>query len=52
MSRRGAIELRDGAQHLAAMPQQDAEVFEVLLRQIAHHGEVNGVLGEALGVFT
>ena len=44
------IELRDRAQNFAAMPQQNAEVFEVLLRQIADDGEVNGVVGEALGV--
>jgi hypothetical protein len=33
------------------MPQQNAEVLEVLLSQIADDGEVNGVVGEALGVF-
>jgi hypothetical protein len=43
---------RDGAQHLAAMPQQDPELLEVLLRQIADDREVNGVLVEALGVLS
>ena len=46
------IKLRDGAQHFAAMPQQDAEVLEVLLGKIADDREVNGVLGEALGVLS
>ena len=34
------------------MPQQDSEVPEVLLCQIADDREVYGVLGEALGVLT
>src|SRR5689334_14722155 len=32
------------------MPQQDTEVFEVLLRQVPHDRKVNGVLGEALAI--
>jgi hypothetical protein len=32
------------------MPKQDAEVLEVLLREIADDREVNGVLAKALGV--
>ena len=46
------IELRDCAQNLAAMPQQNAEVFEVLLCQIADDRKVDGVVGEALGVLS
>ena len=34
------------------MPQQHTEVFEVLFRQISQNREINGVLGEALGVFS
>src|SRR5262245_56396563 len=34
------------------MPQQDSELLEVLLRQIAKDREVNGVLGEALRVLS
>jgi hypothetical protein len=34
------------------MPQQDAEVLEVLLRQIADDGEVNRIVGEALGILS
>src|SRR5262245_18838402 len=44
------IEVRDRSQNFAAMPKQDTEVLEILLRQIADHREVNGVVGEALGV--
>src|SRR5262249_20332442 len=46
------IKLRDRAQNLATMPEQNAEVLEVLLRQIADDREVNGVVGEPLGVLT
>jgi hypothetical protein len=46
------IKLRDRAQNLAAMPQQNAHVLEVLLRQIAEGREVYGVISEALGVLT
>src|SRR4029453_6825806 len=48
----GWIKLRDRMQHLAAMPQQDSEILEVLLRQMAEDREVNSVLGEALGVLS
>ena len=40
----------DRSQNFAAMPQQNPEVLEILLRQIADDREVNGVVGEALGV--
>ena len=46
------VKLRDRAQNLAAMPQQNAEIPEILLRQIADDREVDGILGEAFGVFT
>src|SRR6478672_4391532 len=42
---------RDRALNFAAMPQQNAEVLEILLCKIADDREVNGVVGEALGVF-
>jgi len=42
--------ISDVSQNFAAMPQQNAEVFKILLCQIADDREVNGVLGEALGV--
>jgi hypothetical protein len=46
----GPLKFRDRAQNFTAMPQQDAKVFEVLLRQIADDREINGVLGEALRI--
>jgi len=51
-SRSACIKLRDGAQDLAAMPQQNAEILEIFLCQIADDREVNGVLGELLGVLS
>jgi len=50
--RSDAIELRDRAQNPAAMPKQNSEILEVLLRQIADDREVNAVVGERLGVLT
>ena len=44
------LELRDRAQNPAAMPKQNAEILEVLLRQIADDREVNAVVGEPSGV--
>jgi len=45
-SRSDSIKLRDRAQNYAAMPQQNAEVLEILLCQIADDREVNGVVDE------
>src|SRR5262245_28300720 len=39
------IKLGDRAQNLAAMPKQNAEILEVLLRQIAEDRQINGVVG-------
>src|SRR5262249_20504051 len=47
---RGPVKLGDRAQHLAAVPQQDSKVLEVLFREIADDGKVDGILGEALAV--
>src|SRR5262245_66135547 len=41
----GPPKFRDGAQHLAAMPQQNAEILEVLLCQVAEDRKINGVIG-------
>ncbi|HVI61841.1 MAG TPA: hypothetical protein VM910_04490 [Bradyrhizobium sp.] len=49
---RSGWKLCDRAQNLAAMPQQNAEILEVLLGQIADDREVDGVVGEPLGVLT
>src|SRR5262245_4230499 len=48
----GPLKFRDGAQHLAAMPQQNAEILEVLLCQVAEDRKINGVMNESLGVLT
>src|SRR4029453_17187561 len=48
----GPLKFRDGAQHLAAMPQQNAEILEVLLCQVAEDRKINGVIAEPLGVLT
>jgi hypothetical protein len=42
----------DRAQHLTAMPKQDAKVLQILLGEIADDREVNGVFVEALSVFS
>src|SRR5215470_2742367 len=48
----GPLKFRDGAQHLAAMPQQNAKILEVLLCQVAEDRKINGVVGEPLGILT
>ena len=50
--RTDTIKLCDRAQNFAAMPQQNAELPEILLCQIADDREVDGVVGEALGVLS
>ena len=42
--------LRDGLQHLQAMPERDTQVLEMLVGQVGENGDVNVVLGKALGV--
>ena len=48
--RRSAGKLRDGVQHLQAMPERDTQVLEMLVGQVGENGDVNVVLGKALGV--
>jgi hypothetical protein len=48
----GPLHAGDRAQHLATMSEEDAEILEILLRQIRNDREVNGILGKALGVLT
>src|SRR5262249_41287965 len=43
-------ELCDRAQHLFAVPQRDADFFEILIRQIAQDARIDAVFREALGV--
>src|SRR5262249_10333683 len=48
----GPLKFRDGAQNLSTMPQQNAEILEVLLCQVAEDRKINGVIAEPLGVLT
>ena len=38
------------AQHFSPMPEQDANVLEVLIGQMWEYRNINSVLGKALGV--
>src|SRR3954466_14454664 len=49
-ARRGSAQSRGRAEDLAAMPEEDAEFLEILVRQIANDAKVDGVLDETLGV--
>ena len=40
----------DRAQHLFAVPQRDADFFEILIRQVAQDARIDAVFREALGV--
>ena len=46
-SRQLSLKVCDRAQHLAAMPKQDAQVLEILLREISNDREVDGVFAES-----
>jgi hypothetical protein len=46
----GASKLRYRCQHPSPMPEQDADVLEILIAQMAEIREINAVLGEALGI--
>jgi len=46
----GAGKLRNRAQHLAPMTERDAEVLEILVRQIAESADLKVVLNKALRV--
>ena len=45
-----ASKLRDSVQHLQAMLERDTQVLEMLVGQVGENGDVNVVLGKALGV--
>src|SRR5262249_38283568 len=48
--RDGATKLGNRCQHPSPMPEQDADVLEILIGQMAENREINAILGEALGV--
>ena len=45
----GGAKLPDGRKHDPPVPQQDADIFEVLIGQVAKGRESDPVLGEATG---
>jgi hypothetical protein len=45
-----ADEFTDSRKHFPPMPERDADVFEVLIGQMAEYGNVNFILGKALRV--
>ena len=47
---RDVAEIADRTEHLAAMAEQDTEVFQVLVCQVLEDREVNSVLGKTLRV--
>src|SRR5262245_42115904 len=44
------MEFCDRAQNFSTMAQQNAEILEILLCEVADDREINSVVGEALGV--
>ena len=50
LSRGRAGKLADGREHYPPMPEQDADVLEVLIGQMAECRDTNPVLSEALDV--
>jgi hypothetical protein len=49
--RDSASKLRNRCQHLSPISEQDADVLEILIGQMAENGEINAILGKALSVF-
>ena len=47
---RDRVEFVDRTQHLSAVAEDDTEVFEVLIGQVAKDREINAVVREALSV--
>ena len=43
-------EFADRTQHLAAITEDDAKVFQILIRQVAKNREINAVFDKALGI--
>jgi hypothetical protein len=49
--RRGSAgQLTDGRKHFPPMPEQHADVLEILIRQMAQYRDIDPVFGKALGV--
>jgi hypothetical protein len=48
--RRSATKLADRREHFPSMPEQHADVFEILIGQMAKRRDINPILGKALRV--
>ena len=48
---RGVAQFGDGCKYFPAMPERDADVLEILIRQEAEYRDINFILGKALRVF-
>jgi hypothetical protein len=44
------VKLRDSREHFAPMPEQDADLLEVLVGQVMQDRGINSILGKALCV--
>ena len=47
---RGGAQFGDGCEYFPAMPERDADVLEILIRQKAEYRDINFILGKALRV--
>ena len=47
---RGGAQFGDGREYFPAMPERDADVLEILIRQKAEYRDINFILGKALRV--
>jgi hypothetical protein len=47
---RGVAQFGDGREYFPAMPERDADVLEILIRQKAEYRDINFILGKALRV--
>ena len=47
---RGGAQFGDGRKYFPAMPERDADVLEILIRQKAEYRDINFILGKALRV--
>ena len=47
---RGVAQFGDGCKYFPAMPERDADVLEILIRQEAEYRDINFILGKALRV--
>ena len=48
-SRRG-VQVGNRTQHFPTMSEQDAELLQILIRQIGENTEINSVIGKTLGI--